>query len=344
MSDAMPTLVSDVGRWYAITSLAVGIRTGLAAALLDGGGSAAELAKRAGVDGQSAAAWADAMVAAGYARADGDRYVADEVALGILRGGFPFDLGAIVGLLAPLGGLLPRVEQAVRDGHGISSLEIQERLGDLPERINGPMYERHLIGDWTAGFPDIEAALQAGIGVAEIGPGGGQALRLLAAAYPASRFTGYDIDPQQVMRAQAAADAAVLPNLRFERRDAAGLPSDAFDLVCAFDTFHHFGQPVAIARAILPALRRDGSLLIAEASLSGDPVADAADPLAIIVYGSNLLYCLQESKADGGAGLGATWAPQHLEPFLAANGFAIAGTHESDAGYVLTRAVPATSA
>ena len=343
MSDAVPVLVRDVGRWYAITTLAVGIRTGLASALLDGGGSAAELASRAAVDPRNAAAWAETMVAAGYARADGDRYVADESNLGLLRGGFPFDLEAVVGLLAPLGGLLPRVEEAVRDGQGISSLEIQERLGDLTERVNGPMYERHLVGDWIAGFPDVEAALRAGIDVAEIGPGGGTALRLLAAAYPASRFTGYDLDPRQVERARDAAEAAGLPNLRFEARDAAELPSDSFDLVCAFDTLHHFGRPEAVVQAILGALRSGGSLLVAEASLSGDPMADAADPLAIIVYGSSLLYCLQESKAADGAGLGATWAPQHLGPLLAANGYSIAGTHESDAGYIVTRAIPVTS-
>lgn len=339
LADDVPLLLNDVRRWYAVTVVAAGIRTGLTAALLDGGGSATELGARARVDAANAAIWGDAMVAGGYARLDDDRYLPEEDVLGPLRGDFPFDLEAVVGLLSPLGGMIPRVEQAMRDGEGISSHEVQKRLGALPEQVNGPMYEQFLIADWIAAFPEVRDALRDGIDAAEIGPGGGQALRLLANAFPASRFVGYDLDPLQVERATAAAARAGLANLRFEARDAADLPASSFDLVCAFDTFHHFGRPEAIAGSIGRALRGGGSFLIAEAALSGDPTADAGDPFAIIVYGSNLLYCFQESKADGGVGLGATWPARNLETLLTSHGFTIAGTHASDAGYVLTRAV-----
>jgi Methylase involved in ubiquinone/menaquinone biosynthesis len=337
-------VLSDVSRWYAATTMAVGERTGLLTPLLDGGGTAAELASRAGVDRRNAEVWGDAMVAAGYARLDGERYLPDESALGVLRGGFPFDLRAVVGLLAPLGGMLPRVERAIRDGAGISSTEIQADLGALPEQVNGPMYQTFLLDDWIAAHPPIEAALRSGIDAGEVGPGGGQALRILAAAFPRSRFVGYDLDPNQVERANASAAEAGLPNLRFEALDAATLPKASFDLVCAFDTFHHFGRPDAVLDSIRGALRAGGAFLVAEAAVSGNPMTDASDPFGIIVYGSSLLYCFQESKADGGAGLGATWAPQHLETLLAEHGFEVAETHASDAGYMVSRAIPAASA
>lgn len=341
MSDELPLVVNDVARWYAATTLAVGERTGLLAALLDGGGTAAELASRAAVDRRNAEVWGDAMVAAGYARLDGDRYLPDEDALGVLRGGFPFDMRAVVAILSTLGAMLPRVERAIRDGAGLSSSEIQANLGALPEQINSPMYETLLIGDWIAANPEIEAVLGSGIDVAEIGSGGGQALRLLASAFAASRFVGYDLDPQQVERATHAATEAGLSNLRFEALDAAELPAASFDLVCVFDTFHHFGRPAAVLDAIRGALRDGGSLLIAETSLSGDPTTDASDPFAIITYGSNLLYCFQESKVDGGAGLGATWPPQHLEPLLTEHGFKVAATYVSEVGYAISRAMRA---
>ena len=44
-------------------------------ALLDGAGSASELAEKAGVDADNAARWADAMVAGGYATVADGRYV-----------------------------------------------------------------------------------------------------------------------------------------------------------------------------------------------------------------------------------------------------------------------------
>jgi len=340
----LPLVVNDVGRWYAATTLALGERTGLLAALLAGGGRAAELAARAGVDAHNAMVWADAIVVAGYARVEGERYLADEEVLGVLRGGLPFDLRAVVELLAPLGGLLPRVEQAMRDGAGVASAEFQATLGALPERVNGPMYGTFLLDGWIAGHPELDAALRSGIDVAEIGPGGGEALRLIAAAFPASRFVGYDVDPQQVSRANAAAANARLANLRFEVLDAAQLPPASFDLVCVFDAFHHLGQPTAVLEAIRVSLRDGGSFLVAESALSGDPTVDASDPSAILVYGSNLLYCFQEGMTDGGAGLGATWSGQHLEAFLIEHDFRIAATHVSDAGYVVTRAIPAARA
>ena len=114
----LPLLFGDVARWYAVTTVALGIRTGLVDALLAGGGSAGELASTAGVDEDNAARWADAMVAGGYATVTDARYAPVEDAMGLLRGGAMLDVRAIVELLVPLGALLPRVETAIRDGAG----------------------------------------------------------------------------------------------------------------------------------------------------------------------------------------------------------------------------------
>ena len=73
-------------------------------------------------------------------------------------------------------------------------------------------------------------------------------------------------------------------------------------------------DPAAVLDGMRAALRDGGSLLIAEAALSGDPTADAADPTAVIVYGSDLVYCFQESKLPGRAGLGSTWPGRGLAP------------------------------
>lgn len=334
----LPRVVDDVRGWYAATTLALGERTGLLEALLAGGGTAADLATRAGVDRRNAAAWADAMVAAGYAGRDGERYVPDEAAVGPLRGGFPFDMRAVVGFLAAAGAMLPRIEAAIRDGAGIPAAELQAALGELPSRINAPMYDAFLVGEWIASQPTLEAALREGIDVAEIAPGDGAALRRLASAFEASRFVGYELDPHQVARANAAAARDGLTNVRFEVANGP-LPEASCDLVCVFDAFHHLTRPEAALDAIRSALRGGGSLLIAEAAVSGDPGADAADPTAILTYGSNLVYCLQEGLAGGGAGLGATWSGQGLGALLADHGFGVEATYVSPVGYALTRAV-----
>ncbi len=342
--DDLPLLFKDVARWYAVTAVALGVRTGLTDALLEGGGTAAELTKSAGVDADNAARWADAMVSGGYAKSGDGRYEPASDALELLRGGFVFDVRAIVELLVPIGGLLPRVEQAMRDGRGIRSAEFQSALGMTVERVNVPLYRSLLVSEWIAGHPDLEAALQRGIDVAEIGPGGGTALRLLAGAFPASRFVGFDIDAPTVAEANATAAGDALGNVRFEVADGNALSAASVDLVCIFDAFHHLTDPGGVLDAVHRALRPAGSLLLAEAALSGDAATDADDPTATIVYGSDLLYCYQESKVAGGSGLGSTWPGRGLAAMLAEHGFDEVGRVQSQAGYVVIRAVPSKPA
>ena len=313
-------------------------------ALLAGGGSSIELAASAGVDGENAARWADAMVAGGYATVTDGRYAPVEDTLGILRGGAILDVRAIVELLVPLGALLPRVQAAIRDGGGIRSAEFQDALGMTAERVNVPMYDRLLLSEWLAGHPDLHAALERGVDAAEVGPGGGTALRILARRFPASRFVGFDIDTATVTEANESATAEGLANLRFEAVDASELPEGAFDVVCMFDAFHHMTDPDAVLVGIRASLRPGGSLLLAEAAVSGDAATDAADPTAALVYGSDLIYCFQESKVAGRSGLGATWPGRGLTDMLARNGFAEVGRVESEAGYLVIRAVPSVMA
>jgi SAM-dependent methyltransferase len=284
------------------------------------------------------------MVVAGYATVQGDRYAPVEDALSLLRGGAMLDVRAIVELLVPLGSLLPRVVAAVRDGAGIPSPELQATFGATVEQVNVPMYESLLLSEWIAGHPDVGSALDRGIDVAEVGPGGGTALRLLARAYPASTFLGADLDPAIVDQANAAAQADGLKNLRFEALDGRDLPPARYDLVCMFDAFHHLLDPGAMLDAMRVALRSGGSLLLAEAALSGDAGLDAADPTAIIVYGSDLMYCYQESKTLDSPGLGATWPGRGLAAQLQAHGFTETGRVDSRAGYAVIRAEPSASA
>ena len=124
--------------------------------------------------------------------------------------------------------------------------------------------------------------------------------------FPASRFVGFDIDTATVTEANESATAEGLANLRFEAVDASELPEGAFDVVCMFDAFHHMTDPDAVLVGIRASLRPGGSLLLAEAAVSGDAATDAADPTAALVYGRT--SSTASRRAVGGrSGLGATW-------------------------------------
>jgi trans-aconitate methyltransferase len=49
----------------------------------------------------------------------------------------------------------------------------------------------------------LDARLRAGIDVADIGCGSGHAINVLARAYPASRFTGFDFSEEAIAAGRA---------------------------------------------------------------------------------------------------------------------------------------------
>ena len=263
MSD-LPLLFSDVARWYAASTVALGIRTGLTDALLAGGGSSGELAATAGVDGENAARWADAMVAGGYATVTDGQYAPVEDTLGILRGGGILDVRAIVELLVPLGALLPRVQTAIRDGGGVRSAEFQDALGMTAERVNVPMYDELLLSEWIAGHPDLHAALERGVDAAEVGPGGGTCPPDTCPAVSRLQVRRLRHRYRDRYGGERERDCGGPGQPRFEAVDAVELPEGAFDVVCMFDAFHHMTDPDGVLDGIRASLRPGGSLLLAE--------------------------------------------------------------------------------
>lgn len=76
-----------------------------------------------------------------------------------------------------------------------------------------------------------------------------------------------------------------------------------YDLITCLDSFHHFGDPRAVARSAQRGLGDGGVFLVAESATSGELAQDAQSPFSLITYRAGLLYCLQENLAGGGSGL-----------------------------------------
>jgi ubiquinone/menaquinone biosynthesis C-methylase UbiE len=131
----------------------------------------------------------------------------------------------------------------------------------------------------------------------------------LAEAFPASMFAGYDnFEGQLRLARQAAADAGVSDRVRFELLDAtAGLP-ERFDVISTLDVVHDAVDPAAMLGSIHRALEADGTYLMLEMNSADDP-DDNVGPLATLMYGVSVLYCMTTSLASGGAGLGTCGLP-----------------------------------
>ena len=110
-------------------------------------------------------------------------------------------------------------------------------------------------------------------------------------------------------QARAAAEAAgVAERVRFEVADGAnGLPR-RFDVISIFDVVHDAVDPSALLRGIRRSLADDGRYLMLEINCADDP-ADNQGPIATLMYGFSVLYCMTTSLAHGGAGLGTCGCP-----------------------------------
>jgi 2-polyprenyl-3-methyl-5-hydroxy-6-metoxy-1,4-benzoquinol methylase len=300
----------------AMTTLfcAVGDRLGLMKTLAEHGpATSEELAQRAALQERYALEWLRGMAAAGYLEYDPDttRFTLPPEHAPVLAQ----ELGPTFfgGVYQELLGCLTAVDQVVhafRAGGGAPQETYSQDMWEGMERFTAGWFENLLLAEWLPALPEVRRTLETGAIVADVGCGAGRALLKLATAFPASTYSGYDAFEGQLERAQAnATTAGVTDRVSFERRDVAvdGLPG-RFDVITTFDVVHDAVDPLALMRAIRAGLEPDGTYLLLEINCA-DHASDNAGPIAQVLYGFSLLYCMTSSLAHDGAGLGTCGMP-----------------------------------
>ncbi|WP_026554878.1 class I SAM-dependent methyltransferase [Arthrobacter sp. 35W] len=164
--------------------------------------------------------------------------------------------------------------------------------------------------------------LKTGIDVADVGCGAGHAINLMAQAFPASRFTGYDFSAEGVAAGRAEAAALGLANAHFEERDVATLDlAGTLDLVTAFDMVHDQAHPATVLANIYAALRPGGTFLMVDVNASSKVEENIDSPLGPFLYAVSTVHCMSVSLGQGGDGLGTVWGVQLAESMVRAAGF-----------------------
>jgi SAM-dependent methyltransferase len=203
-----------------------------------------------------------------------------------------------------------QLARAFREGGGVAQSEYPADLWDGMQRFTGDWFESVMLDEWIITLPDLGERLVEGITSADVGCGAGHASITLARAFPRSRFVGFDVFEHQIERARANAEREGLSDrVRFEVLDPAeGLPGQ-YDLVTAFDVVHDFADPAVVLRAIRTATKEDGDYLMVEADCRDRPQENKG-PVAAMLYGFSVLYCMPTSLAKGGIGLGKCGLPE----------------------------------
>jgi 2-polyprenyl-3-methyl-5-hydroxy-6-metoxy-1,4-benzoquinol methylase len=323
-------LLETLNQAAAALMLSIGKRTGLFDAMAGGDALTSRgWAERAGLDERYVREWLHALTTAQILElVAGDRFrlpahaaacLGKDAALGDMSGMFEF--------IAVLGGVESRIVDCFRTGGGVP-YEAFERFHDVMAQESGQTVLPALETAILPLAPGLTERLIEGIDVLDVGCGLGRALLQLAASYPKSRFTGYDISHDAIGRAQTAAAEAGLSNVRFLVKDATHiLDIGLFDLVLTFDAIHDQADPAAVLAGIRRALRPEGVYVMQDIwAQSG--VADNLDhPLGTYLYTISTMHCMTVSLAQGGIGLGTAWGDQLARSMLDEAGFGDVQTH-----------------
>ncbi len=314
-------VMGDTSAWMVTTMAMLGDRLGLWRSLAGSGAlTSAELAARTGTSERYVREWLSSMAAHGYVDHDPftGRFTLPAAHVPVLAEAGPAYFGGLHQALFGLTGVLGRVADAFRDGGGVPLSAYPDDWWQGLERFTNGWFDHLLPGVWLPALPEVHAALERGADVADVGCGRGRALIRLAQAYPAGRYTGFDIHPESVEAARAAAqEAGVADRVRFEVCDVStGIPGD-YDVITTFDVIHDAADPLGMLKVIRTALRPDGRYVCLDINASHH-LPDNTGPLGAYFYGVSILYCMSTSLAQHGAGLGTCGFNEHTARRLCA--------------------------
>ncbi|CAN5715221.1 class I SAM-dependent methyltransferase [soil metagenome] len=270
--------------------------------------TAQELADAAGLVERWVREWAHNQAAAGLVRHDDGRFSLSAEAVAVLVD--EQHEMCLIGMFHQLPQDLRRVEvlpDSFRTGIGRDYDDHGPEAAIGMERSFEPWMRAHLITDLIPLLDDVEQRLRAGARAADVGCGAGGVVLQLAAAFPASRFAGYDISQYALARARERLAERGLPNAEFHDPREAPMPDDgSLGLVTAFDCLHDMTDPAGIMATIRRALSDDGTWLLVDIK-AYDSLAENLErnPMAAMMYGTSVITCLASSLSEpGGAGLG----------------------------------------
>ena len=264
----------------------VGHRTGLFATAAQGWATSEQLAAKSGLNERYVREWLGAMVTAGiveYDQASETFRLPPEHAAVLIA---PTGVAPLAVTTTIFARHIPQITQAFREGGGVPYAAFGPEFTGAWDAVGRGVYDTMLVSDYLPLAPGLADALTAGVRVADVACGTGHALLVLARAFPASTFTGYDLDEHAIARARAEAAGAGLTNVSFEIADVARLAGPArFDVIFVFDAVHDQVEPDVVLTWICGALVPGGLLLMREPRAADTLAGNLANPMDQMLAG-----------------------------------------------------------
>jgi SAM-dependent methyltransferase len=322
----MQKIVGDLGAAFSIGPVRIGGALGIYGAMADlGATSSAQLATATGLAERYLREWLWHQAASGYVDYDaqtGQFTLPPEHAFVLADPQSPAYVLPGFSAAVALSDNLPAVTRAFRTGKGVAWGEQSGCIACTIAEFFRPGYQANLLEIWLPALEGVVERLKAGALVADVGCGHGHTTRLMAKAFPRSRFIGIDIHEPSIEAARSHSAAhGKIDNLKFETGSAQDFEGDGFDLVTCFDCLHDMGDPVAAGQRIRAALRPDGSWMIVEPFAHDQPEKNFT-PIGRMSYAASTMTCVPGALAQsGGFALGAQAGERRLREVFNQAGF-----------------------
>jgi SAM-dependent methyltransferase len=320
-------MLGDLGGAMSVPTTRIGFRLGLFDELAKAPATAAELAQRAGgLHERYVREWCLAQSANGYVTYDpaSDSFsVSPEQAMVFTVPDSPVYLRGAFELAAAMIEAEAKVEECFRHGTGVRWGDHAGCLFCATGAFFRPGYVNNIVQNWIPALDGMEARLQSGAKVADVGCGVGFSTLLMAEAYPNSHFIGYDFHEPSIADArQHAAEHGLGDRVKFEVASAKEIAETGFDLITMYDCLHDMGDPQGCAKHMRHILAPDGAWMVVEPIASDNP-AENLNPVGRLYYNASTMICVPTSlDQEVGAGLGAQAGEARLADVIRSGGFA----------------------
>lgn len=330
----MEQMVNAVNGYFKVTTICLGSRLGLYAALARGQAlTSEELAVRTGADERYIREWLEQQAVTGILEVEDDTAPGPERRYRLPAGHAEVLLDresvnylaplarAVVGVARPL----EQLETVFRTGGGIPFEAYGEELRRSVGELNRPLFLHQLGTEYLPSIPDIHRRLSADppARVADMGCGTGWSSIGMARSYPKIRVDGFDLDDASIADARINARQAGLDSrVRFEIRDAGDAAlTGSYDLVTAFECIHDMSDPVAALAAMRRLAKPGGSVIVMD-ERTNERFSTAENPVEQLLYGFSILGCLPAGRAaTPSAATGTVMRPHTLRRYARRAGF-----------------------
>ena len=321
----MGKFVGDLGAVMHAATVVVGDQLGLYKSLAEGPATAEQLARRTGTDPRYLREWLSAQAASGYVEYDANAQtfsLTEEQAFALAVEGSPAFLPGAFQIAVAQFKAIPKIAQALCSGLGLGWHEHDASLFHGTERFFRPGYAANLVTQWLPALEGVQAKLEAGARVADVGCGHGASTIIMAQAYPNSEFIGFDYHEPSIVHAREAARKAGLGDrVSFEVASAKSFPGSDYDLVTVFDCLHDMGDPVGASAHVRESLKGDGTWMIVE-PFANDRLEDNLNPVGRVFYSASTFICTPASRSqEVGLCLGAQAGEARLRSVVRDGGF-----------------------